>query len=323
MRPMTSSHDIHALASCVVDTNALRWFQQVADGVTVTEVSDMEHTTQSGVSRALARLEAEVGTPLLRRSGRTLRMTNAGAAFKHHVDALIHQLDDGLAAVHQLVDPETGTVTLSFQPSLGTWLVPDLVGSFRTAHPAVRFDLRPKRDELVTSLRARGEIDLELSTLTLLDPDIRSRRLAQEPLRLAVPANHPLASRSRVTLAEVADQPFIAIQAASLLRRQCDELFARAGLEADVAFECDDLPTMRGFVTAGLGVAVLPATRGTAADPATGQLHYLEIADGGAVREIRMAWSAERRLLPAAVLFRAHVADRAADRLLPGIAAVT
>ena len=48
-----------------MDTDAVRWFQQVADGVTVTEVSELERVTQSGVSRALARLEAEVGTPLL------------------------------------------------------------------------------------------------------------------------------------------------------------------------------------------------------------------------------------------------------------------
>jgi LysR family transcriptional regulator, transcription activator of glutamate synthase operon len=56
-----------------MDTDALRWFQQVADGTTVTEVSELEMVTQSGVSRALARLEAQLGTPLLRRHGRTLR----------------------------------------------------------------------------------------------------------------------------------------------------------------------------------------------------------------------------------------------------------
>ena len=82
-----------------VDTNTLRWFQQVADGTTVTEVSEVEAVTQSGVSRALQRLEAELGTPLLRRSGRVLRLTRAGAVFKRHVDALLHQLDDGIAAV--------------------------------------------------------------------------------------------------------------------------------------------------------------------------------------------------------------------------------
>ncbi len=118
-----------------MDTEAIRWFQQVADGVTVTEVSELERITQSGVSRALARLESEVGTPLLRRSGRTLRMTHAGTAFKRHVDTMLHELDDGLAAVNQLIEPETGTVSLAFQLSLGTWLVPDLVSSFRADHP--------------------------------------------------------------------------------------------------------------------------------------------------------------------------------------------
>jgi DNA-binding transcriptional LysR family regulator len=293
-----------------VDTNALRWFQQVADGVTVTEVSELEGTTQSGVSRALARLEAEVGTPLLRRSGRTLRMTHAGVAFKRHVDAVMHELDDGLAAVQQLVDPETGTVTLAFQPSLGTWLVPDLVGRFRAAHPGVRFALQPKRDELATALHPRGEIDLELSTLRVASQRIRWRSLAREPLHLAVPAGHPLADRRRLGLAEAADQPFVAIRPTSLLRRQCDELCARAGFTPEVAFECDDLPTMRGFVAAGLGVAIVPAVPDAVADPAGGPVH-LEITDDGAAREIGVSWAVERRLLPAAELFRAHVLERA------------
>ena len=63
-----------------MDTDALRWFQLVADGYTVTEVSEVFGVSQPGVSRALARLEQEVGTPLLRRSGRVLRMTHAGTA---------------------------------------------------------------------------------------------------------------------------------------------------------------------------------------------------------------------------------------------------
>jgi len=88
----------------VVDTDALRWFQQVADGVTVTEVADIERVSQPGVSRALARLEHEVGAPLLHKTGRLLRPTAAGNAFKRHVDTCLHALDDGLAAVNELVD---------------------------------------------------------------------------------------------------------------------------------------------------------------------------------------------------------------------------
>src|SRR3984957_18582481 len=124
-----------------MDTDALRWLQQVADGTTVTEGSETEQVTLSGVSRAPARLGAEVGPPLLRRRRRPLRMAHAGAVFKPHLDALLHHLDDGIAAVNQLIDPDTGTVVLAFQQSLGTWLVPDLVRSFRTARPAVGFRL--------------------------------------------------------------------------------------------------------------------------------------------------------------------------------------
>ena len=115
----------------------------------------------------------------------------------------------------------------------------------------------------------------------------------------------------------MADLPFVTIRPTSLLRRLSDELCARAGFEPTVAFECHDLPTMRGFVGAGLGVAIVPAVRGVAAHRPTVPPHHLEITDDGAVRDVTMTWSAERRLLPAAELFRVHVASRADAGLLP------
>src|SRR5687768_15208660 len=97
----------HSCASVMdMDVAALRWFQLVADGGTVTDVADAHGVSQPGVSRALARLEADVGAPLLHKSGRVLRVTHAGRVFKRHVDGMLHRLDDGLAAVNELVDPE-------------------------------------------------------------------------------------------------------------------------------------------------------------------------------------------------------------------------
>ena len=207
-----------------METDSLRWFQQVADGTTVTEVSELEGVTQSGVSRALARLEAEIGTPLLQRSGRILRMTHAGSVFKRHVDAMMHQLDDGIAAVNQLIEPDTGTVALAFQHSLGTWLVPDLVRSFRAAHPHVRFQLTQVRDELHSAPLAGGHADLEIGTRRPHDPAVRTRRLALEPLRLALPRDHALAGQPRLRLAEVSDEPFVSLRPTSALRRLTDSL---------------------------------------------------------------------------------------------------
>jgi LysR family transcriptional regulator, transcription activator of glutamate synthase operon len=342
-----------------VDTDALRWLQQVADGTTVTEVSEAEGVTQSGVSRALARLEAEIGTPLLRRSGRTLRMTHAGAVFKPRLDALLHQLDDGIAAVSQLIDPDTGTVALAFQQSLGTWLVPDLVRSFRAARPRIGFQLTQVRDELQATALDGGNAELELgSRRDPADASVRTALITREPLRLAVPREHRLAgprehrlagprehrpagprehrlvvprehqpavphdqrlAGSQVRLADVATEPFIALGPTSALRRLTDDLCAAAGFRPEVIYEGDDLSNVRGFVAAGLGVAVVPAPRAGSPEAAAGPVVYREVLDPGAVREIWLTWSAERRLLPAAELFRRHVILRAAAGRLPAV----
>ncbi len=305
-----------------MDTDALRWFQQVADGTTVTEVSELEPVTQSGVSRALARLEAQVGTPLLRRQGRVLRLTHAGAVFKRHVDAMLHHLDDGIAAVNELIDPDTGTVALAFQHSLGTWLVPNLVHSFRVSHPNVRFQLTQVRDEVHAGALDDGRADLEIGTRRGRSPGIRTRLIAIEPLRLALRRDHPLAARKQAGLAEVADEPFVSLRPTSALRQLGDELCERAGFQPEVVFEGDDLSTVRGFVAAGLGVAIVPAPRAGTLEAAAGPLAYCEITDPGAVRELTLAWSAERRLLPAADLFRRHVMRRASAGQVPALSPV-
>jgi DNA-binding transcriptional LysR family regulator len=310
----------------------LRWFQQVAEGKTVTEVSEADEVTQSGISRALARLETQVGTPLLRRSGRTLRLTRAGEVFKPHVDAMLRRFDDGIAAVGQFVSPETGTVALAFQQSLGTWLVPDLVRSFRNAHPAVRFRLTLVRDELHGLPLDGGIADLEIGTRRFrTDPEaarpgdlpVRTEQIGTEPLRLALPREHRLAGRQRAHLADVAKDPFIALRPSSALRKLIDDLCKQAGFRPTVVFEGDDLTNLRGLVAAGLGVAVVPAPRANSPEAADsgGPVRYLELADRGAERAIYLTWSAERPLLPAAELFRAHVVSRVTVGKVPALPA--
>ena len=303
-----------------MDTEALRWFQQVADGTTVTEVSDLVGVTQSGVSRALARLEAEIGTPLLRRSGRTLRMTHAGAVFKPHLDALLHHLDDGIAAISQLTEPGTGTVVLAFQQSLGTWLVPDLVRSFRAGYPGAGFQLSVVRDELNSAALDGGNADLEIGSRRFPGVAVRTERLALEPRGRAGPREHRLGGQPRVRLAEAAGEPFIGLRPASALRKLTDDLCEAAGFRADVLFEGDDLSNVRGFVAAGLGLAVVPAPRAGSAEAAPGPVVHREIEDPGAVREICLTWSTDRRLLPAAEEFRRHTLRRAASGRLPAVA---
>jgi LysR family transcriptional activator of glutamate synthase operon len=292
-----------------VDTDELRWFQQVADGVTVTEVAEVYRVSQPGVSRALARLEQEVGSPLLHKTGRVLRPTHAGTVFKRHVDALLHGLDDGLAAVNELVDPETGTVTVAFQLSLGTWLVPQMIAGFHQEHARVRFRLEHSDDSLGSSLVASGRIDLEFTARRPRNPAVHWQRLFAQPLLLAVRAGHPLAGRKQISLAEAAEDDFVMLASSWELRRQSDELCAAAGFAPRVAFESDDLAVVRGFVAAGLGVAIVPA----GGPDAGGAVRLVRLTDEGASRDVGLCWSQARRLLPSADLFRRHAVSTGRD----------
>jgi DNA-binding transcriptional LysR family regulator len=318
-----------------VETDVLRWFKMVAEGATVTEVSELEPVTQSGVSRALARLESSVGTPLLERSGRTLRLTRAGEVFKPYADRVLEQVQGGVDAVAQFVSPETGSVAIAFQQSLGSWLVPDLVRSFRAAHPDVGFRLAQVHDELHGLPLDGGTADLEIGTRRFRagreatrpgDLAVWTRRIGDEPLRLAVPRDHHLAhhhlaeekpSENRatdnrpegdgVTLAEVAGDPFIALRVTSGLRKLGDDLCEAAGFRPRVVFEGNDLSNVRGLVAAGLGVAIVPAPRDGSPESVPGPVLYLPVLDQGAERDIYLTWPADRALLPAAELFRKHV----------------
>lgn len=290
-----------------VDTEALRWFQQVADGLTVTEVARTDGVSQPAVSRALARLEAEIGTPLLQRSGRLLRPTYAGAVFRRHVEAMLGALDDGLGAVSELVDPRTGTVSVAFQLSLGTWLVPGMIEDFRTEYPRVRFRLEQSHDALGSSMVAGGRIDLEFTSRRPRNPAVRWERLLAQPLFLAVPRRHRLARRQATSLADAAEEDFVMLRPSWELRALSDELCAKAGFAPRVAFEVDDLPVVHGFVGAGLGVAIVPASEGEPPPGGPGAARLVRLTDPDASRDVGIAWSRERRLLPSADLFRRHV----------------
>ncbi|WP_130875145.1 LysR family transcriptional regulator [[Pseudopropionibacterium] massiliense] len=294
-----------------MDTNVLRWFQLVADGATVTEVSELEWTSQPGISRALARLSDEVGAPLLRREGRVLRLTHAGAMFKHHVDAMLHQLDDGLAEVAQLMDPESGLVTVAFPHSLGEWLVPAIAAGFLQRHPDVQLDLSARHDETTPATGTGSEIDLELTTLRPRGRAHHWRGLLREPLRLLLPEGHPLtAGTAPVPITRIGGERLITMRRTSQLWVVTDSLLSRHGIEPEAGLVADDLPTLYGYVAAGLGVALAPGRAVAGVRPQA-------LAEDDAFREIGLSWAAGRRLLPSTALFRDHVLGLAKSRRLP------
>jgi DNA-binding transcriptional LysR family regulator len=198
-------------------------------------------------------------------------------------------------------------VAVAFQVSLGTWLVPGMISRFREEHPQVRFRLEQSDDALGSSLVSGGRIDLEFTARQPRNPEVHWEHLFSQPLALAVPARHPLAGRTEVSLAEAAGDDFVMPRPSWALRTLTDELCAAAGFTPRVLFECDDLSVVTGFVRSGLGVAVVPAVTMPAATTDSPEASIIRLTDRGAHREVGLAWSERRRLLPAGELFRKHV----------------
>ena len=147
-------------------------------------------------------------------------------------------------------------------------------------------------------------VDVEFTSRRSRRPDVRWEPIMPEELFLAVPPDHRLAALEETSLTEVAEDPFITLGRTWELRRLSDELCQSAGFTPQVAFEGDDLPMVHGFVAAGLGVAIVPRMGMTPGKRRKRESQLFTITDPGAYRDIGVAWSTERRLLPSAVLFR-------------------
>lgn len=292
-----------------MDLHVLRLFQEVARGATVTDTAARARLTQPALSRALHRIEREAGAQLLQRSGRALRLTPAGHAFAGHVDAILERYDEGLRAIAEAVDPEAGLIPLAFLHTFGTWLVPPVLGSFRAQHPRARFELRQHGEEGLVRELLDGTADLVLTSGDPGHPLIRWERILEEPLLLAVPPRHRLARRKQVRLADVAEETFILLRPGYGLRDTTERLCAEAGFSPRVGFEGEEVETLRGLVTAGLGVSLLPLphTATFAPSPAAYPVPHLRLTDVHAARDIGLAWPAGRDLPPASETFRRHV----------------
>ncbi|MFJ8788104.1 LysR family transcriptional regulator [Streptomyces sp. NPDC102462] len=266
-------------------TPRLAYFAAVARTEHVTRAALEAQVPQSTLSRAMVRLEQDLGVDLFARRGRTLSLTPAGRTFLASVERALAEIGRAADEVRADADPASGKVAFGFLHTLGAETVPGLIHAFRADHPRVRFSLVQNYGEaMLEGLRA-GDLDLCLTSPVPDAPDLVARRLDEQKLRLVVPADHRLAGRRRIRLAEAADEVFVTLEPGYGLRRITDAVCKEAGFKPRIAFEGEEAETLRGLVAAGLGVALLPPP----AVPRPGVVE-LTVTAPRAVREIGVAW---------------------------------
>lgn len=290
----------------------LAYFAGVARTEHVTRAAQAMQVPQSTLSRALVRLEKDLGVELFARRGRAVSLTPAGRTFLGSVERALAEIERAAEEVRADADPAAGKVAFGFLHTMGAETVPGLIHAFRADHPRVRFSLVQNHGEAMLERLRAGELDLCLTSPVPDAPDLVGRRLDEQKLRLVVPADHRLAGRRRVRLAEAADETFVTLEPGYGMRRITDDLCRQAGFTPRVAFEGEEAETLRGLVAAGLGVALLPPP----AVPRPG-VAELTVTAPRAVREIGVAWRAGRADPPPVAAFKRFLLSRR-GRLLPG-----
>ncbi|WP_031077912.1 LysR family transcriptional regulator [Streptomyces sp. NRRL WC-3742] len=281
-------------------------FRTVAHTGSFTAAGERLGYTQSAISRQIATLEAELGTPLFDRMARGVRLTDHGRALLPHAEAMLERLDTTRRDLAALTDLSAGRLRVGAFDSANVALVPSALAAFRSAHPQVAISLTEGLSTPLLELLGEGAIDLALLATfpeAAEEPydsgQFELRLLTEDPVMVALPRGHRLARRRRLRLAELADESWIAARRnpETTLLAAC----VRAGFRPRIEYAVANWTAKLGLVAAGLGPTLIPSLAVPAARP---DIVLLPLhPDDTPVRHVFTAVRRGQRMPPAVAAF--------------------
>lgn len=220
--------------------------------------------TQSAVSQQIAALERECSCRLVERLPRGVRLTPAGQVLIGHAQGILASVTAAEVELAAIAGLRGGQLRMASFPSAGATLMPLAIGIFRAQHPDVELSLiEAEPNELVTRLGA-AELDLALLfDFGVGEPawpgELESLVLFEDPMFVALPGDHPLATRPRLRLHDLSEEAWVQTSQDSQCAQHVVHSCHAAGFAPRTAFYSDDYQTVQGLVAAGVGVALIPA----------------------------------------------------------------
>lgn len=243
-----------------MDPRRLLIFRAVARAGSVSAAARELGWTQPAVSQHVRALERSVGCALLLRGPVGVELTEPGRALLVRADALAVQLHMAEEELADLTALRRGRARLAAYPSAAATLVPRAVAALRRRHPDIDVELTEAEPPEALALLSSGDADLALvftyDGAPVEGPGLTWRRLGEEPVGLVVAQGHPAASRRRLSLAQLAEEPWIV--GCDRCRAHTLELCSAAGFEPVVRHVSDDYVVVQNLVAVGLGVTLLP-----------------------------------------------------------------
>ncbi|MGR2751436.1 LysR family transcriptional regulator [Agromyces arachidis] len=254
-----------ATSPFAVDAAGLLALRAVAEHGSITSAAAALGVSQPALSQQVRRAEGHAGTALVERTGRGIRLTPAGRVLARHGAAVATALEAARGELADLRGLRSGQVRLTAFPSASPTLVPAFMARMAERHPGVRVSfVEAEPPEAVAAVREdRADLALTFSYPgDRADPHRDSARgldvvsIGEDPMRVVLPAQHPLAEAEVVELARLAGEAWIA--GCPRCRGHLLELCDAAGFVPRIAVETDNFVAVEEMVASGLGVAVLP-----------------------------------------------------------------
>jgi DNA-binding transcriptional LysR family regulator len=250
------------MAEPLIELRLWRQFAAVAQELHFGRAARSLHMTQPPLTQAIAQLERLLGARLFERSKRSVRLTPAG-------EALLPQVRDLLARARTLpiqaraaADGELGRLRIAFVSTVGFALLPHWLRTFRARHPQVQMELIEATGDVQLEALARGDVDagFMLHSPGFAPAGLSHLEVAREPLVLALPETHPLASAARLPLAQVLAEPLVIFprRIVPSLHDAILGMYHAGGREPRIVQEAIQMQTIVNLVSAGLGLAWVP-----------------------------------------------------------------
>ncbi len=280
----------------------LRTFKVVARTLSFTRAAAELGYVQSNVTAQVKALERELGVPLFDRLGRRVVLTDAGRVLLRYAERLLDLSEEAWAAVTGDGEP-AGTLVVGASPSLSAYRLPRLLRRFGSRFPRVKLSFRPTPHAELGGRVADGSLDVAfLLEGPVRSASLRAEALAEEPLVVLAPPDHPLVGSAQVLPADLAGESILLTEPGCNYRLMFERELAEAGVEPAAALEVDGVEAVKQCVVAGMGVAMLPAVT-VEAELERGELAALRWAGRDLAIPVQMTWHKDKWVSPALAAF--------------------
>jgi LysR family hca operon transcriptional activator len=246
----------------------LRYFVAVAEARSLRLAAEEKlNTTQPSLSRQIRDLEHEVGTPLLVRGSRGVELTPAGRIFLDHARMVLLQAETAMQSARLVASPRKPSFSLGIMIGHDSTWLPAALHLLRTELPNIHVVISTQNSPQLAAALSQGRIDAAFLRKEDGNPDLKFRRLVDEPLRVFLPRNHRLAARSAIKVQQLVGETFLSVSGSALdisgrppaLRRVIDRYLKQCGVEIKPSHEIDNLGAVMSLIASTGGVALLPA----------------------------------------------------------------